>query len=106
MREYTPDRWVLLELTQGDKSIRRVLAGWQGGYLDGDSWKINSGVESVEEVGDYFLFHGYSGSVYKCHKLAEGFTNTMSGVFTDLEKQVTDEIKLDIIPLEDICSTL
>lgn len=66
----TPNRWLLVEV--GD--IHKVFASWSGGYLDGDSWKLNSGIKSVEKDGDYFLFHGFSGSIYKCHKDAYGAT--------------------------------
>ncbi len=66
-----PDRWLLVEC--GD--IHRVFASFTGGYLDGDSWRLNSGIDRVEidEDGN-FLFHGYSGSVYKCHKDCYGTT--------------------------------
>ena len=79
-RECTPDRWLLVE--QGD--IHKVFASFTGGYLDGDSWKLNSGIESVEIDGDYFLFHGYSDSVYRCHKDAYGTTGYGAFVLADL----------------------
>jgi len=65
-----PHRWLLVE--QGD--IHKVFASFTGGYGDGDSWKLNSGIDKVVIDGDYFLFHGYSGSVYKCHKESYGTT--------------------------------
>lgn len=72
MSEYNPDNWLLLKFDTKEHGIfYKVLAGWSGGYLYGDSWKLNSGVTKVEVDGDYYLFYGYSGSVYKCHKDSE-----------------------------------
>lgn len=67
----TPDKWLLIDVGEG---VHKVFASWTGGYLDGDYWRLNSGIERVEKDGDYFLFHGFSGSTYKCHKDAYGAT--------------------------------
>lgn len=64
---YTPDEWILVKVN-GTDPYYRVFGSWRGGYLDGDSWRLNSGVESVSKEGDFFLFYGSSGSIYKCHK--------------------------------------
>ena len=70
---YAPDKWLLIKI-RGTDPHYRVFGSWSGGYLDGDSWRLNSGITSVEEVGDYYYFHGNTGSVYKCHKEAYGAT--------------------------------
>ncbi len=87
--ECTPDRWLLVEC--GD--IHKVFASFTGGYLDGDSWRLNSGIERVEVEGDYFLFHGYSGSVYRCHKEAYGTTGYGAFVLADLCEQGLTPLK-------------
>lgn len=84
-REYNPDRWVLLEMNGG---VRKVLGGWSGGYLDSDNWRLSSGVESVEEDGDYYLFKNYSGSVYKCHKKSEGFTGLSASIYAGWQEKL------------------
>ena len=66
MTEYKPDNWVIIKMN-GDDPHYRVLAGWSGGYLDGDVWRINSGITGHEFDGDYWYFKGSSGSVYKCY---------------------------------------
>jgi len=63
-----PDYWVILKFTRKDETYYKVFASFMGGYLDGDRWKMNSGIVSVEEEDDCFLFNGSSGSVYKCMK--------------------------------------
>ena len=86
--EYTPDNWVVLKIKQGklDSGFYKVLAGWSGGYLSGDSWRMNSGVTEVTEDGDYLLFHGYTGSVYRCHKGSYGLRMNNAGVYNQLKE--------------------
>ena len=83
MSEYKPDKWIILKITDGDKIGYKVMGGWYGGYLDSDSWRINSGISKVELDGDTYKFHGHSGSVYLCHKNSYGTTMLMSSVLPD-----------------------
>ena len=87
-RVYTPDNWVVLKIRQGklDRGFYKVLAGWSGGYADGDSWRMNSGVTEVTEDGDYLLFHGYTGSVYRCYKESYGLRMNNAGVYNQLKE--------------------
>jgi len=76
---YEPDKWVLVKIDGIDPHYR-VFGTWLGGYLNGDSWRMNSGVTSVEEEGDFYLFYGTSGSCYKCHKKSYGSSAFTSSV--------------------------
>lgn len=67
-----PDRWLVLKVA--GTGGYRVFAVWRGGYLGGDSWRINSGIARVEETDQSFLFHGLSGSIYECRKGNYGCT--------------------------------
>ena len=87
----TPDKWVVLELPN---NIHKVFASWDGGYLHRESWKLNSGIASVEKKEDYYYFTGYSGSVYKCHKNAYGTTVYGSLVLNDMVQRA---LKLDVV---------
>ena len=89
----TPDKWVVLKFKGGDEHYR-VLAGWSGGYLDGDSWRLNSGITKVEADGDYYLFHGHSGSVYRCHKDSYGLSILTADVYLGLEKHHGDNVEV------------
>jgi len=75
---YHPDKWVVFEL-KGDDPHYRVLAGFYGGYLDGDHWRLNSGITKVEADGDYLLFEGQSGS------MQSRFLSRMSGCLSPKE---------------------
>jgi hypothetical protein len=74
---YTPDRWVIVKLG-GTDTHHRVFGSWAGGYLDGDSWRMNSGIVRVEEDNENYYFYGHSGSCYKCHKKGYGVMTTYS----------------------------
>lgn len=69
----TPERWVILKLSN---NYYKVFGTWSGGYLDGDSWKLNSGIEKVEQDDDFYYFLGFSGSCYKCDKNRYGFATS------------------------------
>lgn len=90
---HTPDRWIVITLgAPGYPEVDKVLASWYGGYLYGDSWQLNSGIERVEEKKDHFLFHGVSGSVYKCYKERHG----ISGIMQEILSRIREEALLGI----------
>ena len=86
MSEYRPDNWVVLKVKEGKGTFPfyKVLAGWSGGYLQGDSWRLNSGVTEVKEDGDYYEFYGETGSCYRCHKEGYGLRMNNAGVYKNL----------------------
>ena len=93
----TPEQWVILRIPTEDNidvPYYKVFGGWKGGYLDGDRWRLNSGITRVEEDDDYYYFYGYSGSCYKCHKNAYGlkderyyFSSYIQGVLENIIEQ-------------------
>lgn len=95
---YTPDNWVIVKITRPEGVIHKVLAGWSGGYLDGDYWRMNSGIVRAETKGDYTLFYGQSGSVYECHKDAQRLSNITAGIYKDLFQQaIRQGITVEIV---------
>lgn len=88
---YIPDNWVIVKITRPEGVVHKVLAGWSGGYLDGDHWRMNSGIVSITQEGDYTLFHGQSGSVYKCHKDCQRLAMATAGIYNTLVKQGEEE---------------
>lgn len=87
-----PDQWVVIKIErEGEETHYKIFASWLGGYLDGDSWRINSGITRVEEEGDYFKFYGASGSCYECAKPTYGTgTSYTSGILNDLIKRAKE----------------
>jgi len=88
MSDYTPDNWVIIKIKEGklDSGFYKVLAGWSGGYLYGDSWRMNSGITEIKEDGDYYEFYGASGSCYRCHKRGYGLRMNNAGIWKQLEE--------------------
>lgn len=85
MREYKPDKWAVIKLTKNDKNIYRILGSWSGGYLDGDSWRLSSGVNMITENDDCFIFNNQSGSRYICNKKSYGMNIVTSNIFEQLK---------------------
>lgn len=74
---YYPDSYTLLHFkdTPTNKDEIKVFAGFYGGYIQGDSWKLSSGTSSIEEITPAkrgtaykttkgYEFKQYSGSSY------------------------------------------
>lgn len=101
--KYYPDRWVILKITPNDtnkKPFHRVLAGWYGGFTQGEQWKINSGITKIEKLEDEtYDVHGYSGSIYNLRASGEGMTIYMVNVIDQyLENQSL--VKIEIVPFD------
>jgi len=81
------DNWVIIRLHEKDGTTLgwKVLIGWSGGYADGDSWRMNSGIKSYTEDGDNYIFRGYSDSVYECPKGKETVRMNIAGVIRQVE---------------------
>jgi hypothetical protein len=80
---YVPDNWVVLKF----KDHYRVLAGWSGGYLSGDSWRLNSGIVRVEEKPESYIFYSSSGSAYSCHKEGYGLRSNNAYIYDQLREK-------------------
>ena len=94
MSEYTPDSWVVLKIVNEGETLYKVLAGKSGGYLDGDSWRMNSGITTVEKQAHLYGFYGSSGSVYWCHQDAYRLTMATSGVYNQLKENFGDAVEI------------
>lgn len=107
MQVYEPDRWVVIEFggPSMETPLRKVFAGWYGGYTQGDSWKLNSGVTVATKNGDWFEFTGYSGSVYKCHKNNYGMSGYMSSILNGWQNKALEEggkVTIRILDIDEV----
>lgn len=96
MSNYLPDSWVILKIND---ELYKVLAGWSGGYLSGDSWKINSGIVKIEEHDEYYSIYGESGSIYECHKNIEHLRMSTFPIWKTIQKKLPS---VEIVKIEDI----
>lgn len=100
--EYTPDKWMIIKINSKNDPHYRVFAVWSGGYLDGDSWKMNSGIVSVTEDDDYYYLKGSSGSVYKCYKEMGGQSTAYGWeILNNFIKQSEERDDVDIVVMNE-----
>ena len=99
----TPDKWCILKINGPDPHYR-VFGSWFGDYFYGDSWRMNSGIIRVSENNETYLFHGHSGSCYKCNKKSYGhssygYTIISKYINSGIAKLLNDQdwIKIDWI---------
>ncbi len=100
----TPDKWVVVKIVSEHGTIYKVLGSWYGGYLCGNSWRMNSGITRVEKTENTFLFHGYSGSCYECGFNNYGMHMQSSGILDQLSKM--NNVTAEVLPKETEWSNL
>ena len=93
MSDYIPDNWVIIKM-KGDDPHYRVLAGWSGGYLDRDAWRMNSGITKVEKGSTTWKFYGSSGSCYECGMHNYMLRMNNAGVWNELQEVHGDKVEL------------
>lgn len=97
--EYRPERWLMVRLSNDGKIHYRIFAVWFGGYLNGDSWQLNSGVVSLTETEKEYSFRGTSGSLYVCHKNCYGSSGYGFGVLNNLiDKSIEYGTVIEVLP--------
>jgi len=106
-QDYHPDNWVVIKITEETlnssntayiegRTYYKVLGGWSGGYLQGDSWRLNSGINLVFDHEDEIHFYGHSGSNYICHKETYGLRMNNAGIFEQM--QLNGSAKVELMP--------
>ena len=104
MSQYRPDRWIVLEFTYKETVVQKVFAGWYGGFADGDSWKLNSGITVIRLDDGLYEFDGYSGSTYICHENCHGMSGYMAQILAGW-RTARPELQIKEIDLEDIVAS-
>lgn len=90
MSTYTPDTWVVLEFDYNGDVLRKVFAGWYGGFAGSDSWKLSSGITETKEFDDRYEFDNHSGSLYICYKSAYHMSGYQSQIFSSFQRQIEE----------------
>lgn len=106
MNSYTPDVWVILEF-ESEKygKIRKILAGWYGGYCGSDSWKLSSGNLPEYMEDDFIVFPQSSGSEYLCHKDSERLSGLTGDIFRQLVANFKDKATVKVVEYANLHST-
>lgn len=99
-KDYTvPHKWVVLKIQSAEETFYKVLGSWHGGYLYGDSWRLNSGICKAEKADGCTIFHGYSGSRYLVHDNNYGTHLESEGVIQQMQ-QAGNGVSVEVMPAE------
>ena len=89
MSSYTPDTWVVLLFDYPDYGkVHKVFAGWYGGYAQGDSWKLSSGIKTFVNEGKFYSSLQESGSTYNLYKQSEKLSGYQYGLLAGWKEQM------------------
>lgn len=103
MTTYNPHKWAVACMsTEADEPIYKILSSWYGGFAGSDSWKLSSGIEKIEDNGDYYSIHNCSGSIYKCGKENYGTSIYTQSVFMTWVNQALENGNYSISLLDNI----
>jgi hypothetical protein len=79
---YYPDCWVIVEISGAEtKTHHKVLAGFIGGYVHGNSWRLSSAIAKIVDRGEFYEIHNYTGSIYYCDKNTEQFNYYTQSIY-------------------------
>lgn len=104
MTEYTPDSWVIVKIeSEKQGTIYKVLAGWSGSYLYGDSWKLSSGIVTFVDTGSYYESLQDSGSVYMLYKNNEGMSLILAQTLSSFELQLQEvNATIEVVKVQEV----
>ena len=92
----TPDAWVIFEVNHNGEQFQKVLAGWSGSYLYGDSWRLSSRIKemNIDVAKDYITVETDSGSVYNLRKQYQGLRMSNAGIWNELKERFGDSVEI------------
>lgn len=102
MQTYEPDTWVILLFDYPDYGkVHKVFAGWYGGYTQGDSWKLSSGIKTFVNEGKFYSSLQESGSTYNLYKQAEKLSGYQHGLLNVWGEQL-DEVQGSVLVVDSL----
>lgn len=101
-----PDAYVLVrvkifENNDGIKTgeVLKLFSTFYGGYLDGDSWRLNSGITKVVKIrDDTFQVFGKSTTVYEVGNV--GVSSYTASILQSMVEKVPDYCEATVISNE------
>jgi len=93
-----PDRWVIIKIKTPDETTLKLFSTWFGGYLDNDSWRLNSGITDIIQEEDYYIVKGHTDTVYKIYKNNTGTSGYTGQVLKNqILGRIPDYIETNVI---------
>jgi len=92
----TPDSWVIVEVNHEGEQFQKILSGWSGGYLYGDSWRMSSPIKelNIKINQDFFTVDTESGSRYTLFKSRQGLRMSNAGIYNQLKEKYGDMLEI------------
>ena len=92
----TPDSWVIIEVKTPAGQFQKILSGWSGSYLYGDSWRMSSPVKelNIKVNQDFFTVDTESGSRYTLFKSRQGLRMSNAGIYNELKEKCGDMLEI------------
>ena len=92
----TPDCWVIIEVKTPAGQFQKILSGWSGSYLYGDSWRMSSPMKElkIKVNQDFFTVDTESGSRYTLWKSRQGLRMSNSGIYNELKEKFGDMLEI------------
>ena len=92
----TPDSWVIIEVNHEGEQFQKILSGWSGSYLYGDSWRMSSRIKeiNIKVNQDFFTVDTESGSRYNLFKSRQGLRMSNAGIYNQLKEKFGDKVEI------------
>ena len=92
----TPDSWVIIEVNHEGEQFQKILSGWSGSYLYGDSWRISSQIKKmdIDIDSDKIVVYTESGSCYNLYKSYQGLRMSNAGIYNELKENYGDNVEI------------
>ena len=92
MNTHTPDTWsILLFNSPTYGKIHKVFGAWYGGFTQGESWKLSSGMKDLVDEGDFYSSVQESGSIYQLYKNSEKLSGYHLGILAGWVEQMKEK---------------
>lgn len=89
----TPNKWTIVKHTtpEGEENFR-IFASWAGGYLNGDSWSMSSGITKAHHGDMGYACTTMSGNCYTLPYSSYGIAGVYNmGVLTNIHDRFKEK---------------
>ena len=92
----TPDSWVILEVNHEGEQFQKILSGWSGGYLDGETWRLSSPIKelNINIDSEWITAITETGSTYKLLTKSQGLRMSNAGIYNRLKERFGDKVEM------------
>ncbi len=92
----TPDNWVIIEVNHEGEQFQKILSGWSGSYLYGDSWRLSSKIKeiNIKVNQDFFTVDTQSGSKYTLFKSRQRLRMSNAGIYNQLKERFGESVEI------------